>query len=174
MADARIRADRSVAPWIVSAVAAAVLVALLVVYFVVFLPYRRDHPLGGLTGGELDAMAAATVEMNNVGALAGKGENFEKVYAQAEAGAAGKFKKDLLAERSQAKSALSGKGVTEQVTHRALVGPAGSGYVLLMTLAGPRTSVTSLLLAPQQVLVTVVHQGGTWLVSDVQSAGVSQ
>lgn len=165
------------APWLVAAIAGVVLVALLVVYFVVLLPYRRDHPVGGFTTSEVDAMEAATVEMNNVGALAGKG-NFDTNYNRAVAGAAGPFKQDLINERAQAKKNLSGKGVTEQVTHRALIGPVTSGgqsgYVLLLTLAGPQSSVASLLLAPQQVTVTVVRSGGKWLVSDIRSAGLVQ
>lgn len=165
------------APWVTAAVAGAVLVALIIVYFVVLLPYRRDHPVGGFSSAEIDAMEAATVEMNNVGALAGKG-NFEANYSRALAGATGPFKQDLLSERDQAKKNLAGKGVTEQVTHRGLIGPVTSGgqsgYVLLMTLAGPQSSIASLLLAPQQVTVTVVHSGGKWLVSDIRSAGLVQ
>lgn len=165
------------APWVTAAVAGVVLAALLVVYFVVLLPYRRDHPVGGFSTAEIDAMEAATVELNNVGALAGKG-NFDTNYNRALAGATGPFKQDLASERAQAKKNLAGKGVTEQVTHRALIAPvtsAGqSGYVLLMTLAGPQSSVASLLLAPQQVTVTVVRAGGKWLVSDIRSAGVVQ
>lgn len=168
---------RSRAPWVTAAVAGAVLVALLVVYFVVLLPYRRDHPVGGFSTAEIDAMEAATVELNNVGALAGKG-NFDENYNRALDGATGPFKQDLQSEREQAKSNLAGKGVTEQVTHRGLIGPvttAGqTGYVLLMTLAGPQSSVASLLLAPQQVTVTVVRDRGKWLVSDIRSAGLAQ
>jgi hypothetical protein len=167
---------RDWAPWITAAVAGAVLVALLVVYFVVLLPYRADHPAGALTSSELDAMESATVELNNVGALAGKG-NFDVNYNHALAGATGPFKQDLVSERAQAKKALAGKGVTAQVTHRALIGPTDSGpqgYILLMTLAGPSSNIGSLLLAPQQVTVTVVDQNGKWLVSDIRSAGITQ
>jgi hypothetical protein len=167
---------RGWAPWIVAGVAGAVLVALLVVYFVVFLPYRRDHAVGQLSSRELDAMAAATTELDNIGALGGK--NFDQNYDRALAGATGSLKSDLQKERSQAKKALAGNGVQAQVTQRALVGPAqgnggAAGYQLLMNLAGPQTSVTSVLLAPQQVLVTVVQQGNAWLVSDVRSAGIT-
>lgn len=166
---------RGRAPWIVAGVAGAVLVALLVVYFVVFLPYRRDHAVGQLSSRELDAMAAATTELDNIGALGGK--HFDQNYDRALAGATGALKSDLQQERAQAKKALAGNGVQAQVTQRALVGPVQSsgatGYQLLMNLAGPQTSVTSVLLAPQQVLVTVVPRGSTWLVSDVRSAGIT-
>lgn len=167
---------RGVAPWITATIAGAVLVALLVVYFAVLLPYRRDHAVGGFTRAEDDAMAAATVELNNVGALAGKG-NFDANYSHAIAGATGPFKQDLISERDQARKNLAGKGVTAQVTHRGLIGPVNAtgrhGYVLLMTLAGPQSSIGSLLLAPQQVTVTVVNEAGKWLVSDIRSAGIS-
>lgn len=164
------------APWIAAAVAGAVLAALLIVYFVVLLPYRRDHPVGGFTSSEVDAMEAATVELNNVGALAGKGD-FGINYSRALAGATGPFRQDLISERAQAQRNLAGKGVTAQVTHRGLIGPVDTanqhGYVLLMTLAGPQSSIASLLLAPQQVTVTVVNEGGKWLVSDIRSAGIT-
>ena len=170
MADTR----RSVGPWVTAAVAGAVLVALLIVYFVVFLPYRRDHTVGQLSSTELQAMEAATTELNTIGSLGGK--NFAQAYRDALAGATGGFKHDLIQEEKTAKKNLAGNGVTAQVTQRALIGPvqgAGlSGYQLLMNLSSSADSAAGLLLSPQQVTVTIVRQGGKWLVSDVQTAGV--
>lgn len=163
------------APWATAAVAGAILVALLVVYFVVFLPYRRDYAPGQLTASELTAMTAATTELDNVGALGGK--NFDTNYSRAIAGSTGPFRQDLLRERSAAQKNLAGHSATAVVTQRAVVGPVSSGgtsgYQLLMNLSGPQSSITSALLAPQQVSVTVVHQNGKWLVSDIRSVGIT-
>ena len=163
------------APWVTAAIAGAVLVALLVVYFVVFLPYRRDYAPGQLTSAEQAAMTAATTELDNIGALGGK--NFDTNYTRAIAGATGAFKHDLITERSTAKKNLAGRSATAVVTQRALVGPVSgsgtSGYELLMNLSGPQSSIASALLAPQQVNVTIVNQGGKWLVSDIRSVGIT-
>jgi hypothetical protein len=170
----------SKAPWIATAIAGAVLIALVVVYFAVLLPDRRNGTTGasGTTGqfsyAEQAAMTAATTELDNVGSL-GK-SNFTAAFQRALNGATGSFKKDLLADRKQAQKVLRTRGVTAEVTHRALVGPADRttpSYVVLMTFTGSQSSVTSLLLAPQQVAVTVVNKAGKWLVSDVRSVGVT-
>jgi len=169
------RRSRGWAPWLAAAVAGAVLVALLVVYFVVFLPYRRDHSVGGLSSQEQTALQVASTELDNIGALGGK--TFDQDYDRALAGATGPFRSDLLTSRASAKKVLGKSGVRAEVTTRALIGPVRSGghsgYQLLINLSGPTSSIASVLLSPQQLIVTVLNVGGKWLVDDVSTAGIS-
>lgn len=170
-----VRRSRHWAPWVTAAIAGAVLVALLVVYFVVFLPYRRDHTVGGLTRDEQTALQVASTELDNIGALGGK--TFDQDYDRAIAGATGPFKADLVRSRASAKKVLGTSGVRAEVTTRALIGPVRSGghsgYQLLVNLSGPTSSIASVLLSPQQLVVTVLRVGGKWLVDDVATAGIS-
>ena len=165
----------SAAPWLVAAVAGAVLVALLVLYFAVLRPYRSHHPVGEFSSAEKAAIAAGTAEVETLGTMSK--QNFEQNYDSALKGATGAFKKDLIRLRDQAKTNIAGSQITGQVTHTALVGPTQggpAGYVILATFGRSTTSdIASLLQAPQQIALTVVQSGGKWLVSDVRSVGIS-
>jgi cell division septation protein DedD len=183
----------SPASWIVAAVAAVVLVALVVVFFAVLLPYRRDHhgtatshghvvpqagpsgqPLGALTQQETAAMVAAGTEAANQ--LSYTRKTFPADFARALAGATGKLKADIEAQKdtilhtmTQHKFDLSAK-----VQHTALVGPTdrGNGYVVLVTVYGYTSAQLDLPL-PENLSMTMVNEHGTWLASDSSAIGVS-
>lgn len=162
------------APWLVAAVAGAVLVALLVLYFAVLRPYRAHHPVGEFSSAEKAAIAAGTTEVETLGTMSK--QNFEQNYDSALKGATGAFKQDLTRLRDQAKKNIADAAITGQVTHTALAGPTQggpAGYVILATFGRSTSDIAGLLQAPQQIAVTVVQSGGKWLVSDVRSVGIS-
>ena len=80
----------SLAPWIVAAVAGAVFVALLVVYYVVLVPYRKDHTTGQFTSAEKSAVTAASTETANL--LSFRRAQFDADYARALRGTTGSLR----------------------------------------------------------------------------------
>jgi nitrogen fixation protein len=165
----------SYAPWITAAVAGAALLALLLVYFVALRP-DEDDIVGGFTDRERDAMRAASLEAQN--SLSFRRASFEADYQRALSGATGAFASDLKNTKDAAKKALTdGKyDLSAKVTNVALEEPIDSGghhgYVVLVTLNGYQSTAPDL---PKlsQLAVTVEDVNGKWLVSDVESIGVS-
>lgn len=165
----------SLAPWLIAVVAGVVFVALVVVYYAVLLPYRKDHTVGDFSAGENAAVTAAGTETANL--LTYHRATFDADYARAINGTTGALKKDVAAKKADTKSALTtGKfDLTARITHEALVGPAGNGaksYVVLVTINGYK-STTPDVPTQQNLQVTVVKTGGTWLASDVQNVAIS-
>jgi hypothetical protein len=166
----------SAAPWIVAAVAGAVLVALLVTYFVALRPAQGDVA-GDLTATENAAVDAAGAEMANL--LSFRRAHFDADFKRALDGATGALKTDVQNKKDVTKTTMT-KGkfdLVGKVTHKALEGPVGSGkkagYVVLVTVNGYRSTAMSQ--PVQQTLeVTVIRAGGKWLANDVKNIGVDQ
>jgi hypothetical protein len=165
----------SAAPWIVAAVAGAVLVALLVTYFVALRP-AQDDVVGDLTATENAAVDAAGAEMANL--LSFRRAQFDADFQRALSGATGALKSDVNDKKALTKSTMT-KGKFDligKVTHKALEGPVGSGnkagYVVLVTVNGYRSNAMSQPVQ-QTLAVTVVRSGKKWLASQVTNIGVS-
>jgi hypothetical protein len=163
----------SLAPWIVAAVAGAVFVALLVVYYVVLVPYRKDHTAGQFTSAEKSAVTAASTETANL--LSFRRAQFDADYARALRGTTGSLRSDVSAKKAATKSTLvTGKfDLSARITHTALVGPSGkNGYIVLVTVNGYK-STTPAVPTQQNLQVTVQKVKGSWLASDVRNVGIS-
>ncbi|HZC70525.1 MAG TPA: hypothetical protein VE442_07525 [Jatrophihabitans sp.] len=165
----------SAAPWIIAAIAGAVLVALLLVYFLALRP-DEDHINGGFSGPEQDAMRAASVEAQN--ALSFRRASFEADFQRALSGATGAFASDLRRTKSATlKTITNGKfDMSAKVTNVALEDVVNSGghhgYVVLVTMNGFRTTAPDIP-TPSELALTVEDVDGKWLVSDVESVGVT-
>jgi hypothetical protein len=163
------------APWIVSAVAGAVLIATLIVYFVALRP-AEGKVVGALTDQEQAAVNAAAQEATNV--LSYTRAHFATDFQRALDGATGAMRTDLSGKKSAILDSIT-KGkfdLAADVTHKALEGPTGSGkskgYLVLVTLNGYRSTAKDQP-TPSDLEVTVVRSGGKWLVSQITSIGVS-
>lgn len=165
----------STAPWIVSAVAGAVLVAAVVVYFVVLRP-DQDRVVGAFTSTETTAVNAAAQEVTNT--LSYRRAHFEADFQRALAGTTGGMKSDLQGKKSAIQSAMT-KGkfdLSAQVTHKALVGPVSSGkqrgYEVIVTINGYRSTAMDAP-SPNNLDVTVVRSGGKWLLAGITNIGTT-
>ncbi len=130
----------SAAPWIVAAVAGAVLVALLVTYFVALRP-AQDDVVGDLTAAEGAAVDAAGTEMANL--LSFRRAHFDADFQRALAGATGALKSDVQSKKDVTLSTMT-KGkfdLVGAVTHKALEGPVGLGQAEGLRGAGDRQRV---------------------------------
>ena len=160
-------------PWIVAGVAGVVLVALVAVYFFILRP-DEDDVAGALNGQERTVVSVAGTEAANI--LSYRRDHFEQDFQRALAGATGSLKSDLRQEKSATLNTIS-KGkfdMSATVTHSALEGPVSgkNAYTVLVTLNGYRSNAPSQP-TPSQLALTVVNVKGNWLVSDVQSIGIS-
>jgi Mce-associated membrane protein len=170
MADAR-RAPS--APWIVSAVAAAVLIAALIVYFVALRP-DEGRVVGGLSSTERTAVDSAAQEVTNL--LTFSRAHFDADFKRALNGTTGAMRADLQSKRSATLSAMT-KGkfdLTATVTHKALEGPASkaNSYLVLVTVNGFKSTAKDAP-TPSDLEVTVARVKGKWLLSEITNIGVS-
>jgi len=163
------------APWIVSAVAAAVLIATLLVYFLVLRPDEDNVP-GAFTSSETAAMNAAAQEIVNT--LTYTRAHFDADFQRALDGTTGDLRTDVSKNKADTLAAMTqGKfDLSAQVTHKALVGPVSSGkqqgYVVLVTVNGFQSNAKDAP-KPNDLEVTVVKVKGKWLLSGITSFGVT-
>jgi hypothetical protein len=170
MADAR---RTLTAPWIVSAVAGAVLIATLIVYFVALRP-DEDHVTGSLTATEQAAVNAAAQEATNL--LTFSRAHFNADFNRALAGTTGAMRTDLMNQRTNTLKAITdGKfDLTATVTHKALEGPGskGNSYLVLVTVNGYKSTAKDAP-TPSDLEVTVAKTKGKWLVAQITNIGVN-
>jgi hypothetical protein len=162
------------APWIVAAVAGAVLLGLLAVYFFALRPDENDVA-GALSSEERGAMTAAGTEAANV--LSYRRSHFEQDFQRALSGAMGNLASDLRSQKSTTQKTINdGKfDMSATVTHTALEGSITGtphAYTVLVTLNGYR-SVAPNQPTPSQLALTIRQVKGKWLVSDIENIGVS-
>jgi hypothetical protein len=162
-------------PWVVAAIAGVLLVALLAVYFFGVRPDEGKVP-GALTTEERLVMTTAATEAANV--LSYRRDHFEQDFQRALSGATGGLSSDLNSTKTTTQQTMNaGKfDMSATVTHTALEGPVGSGthrgYTVLVTLNGYRSNAPNNP-TPSQLAVTVERVKDRWLVSDIESIGVT-
>ena len=163
------------APWFVAAGAAVALAALIVVFFAVLQP-NRGHAAGSLSDAEKAAVSAAGTEAANV--LSYRRAHFDADFQRALDGATGAMKSDLRAQKANTLAAMN-KGkfdLSAKVDRAALEGrpdkSSGDAYLVLVALEGFQSTQPGFAV-PSHLEVTVQKVHGKWLVSKIESVGVS-
>lgn len=161
------------APWIVSAVAGALLIATLVVYFVALRP-DEDNVAGALNTSEQSAVNAAAQEAINL--LTFSRAHFDADFKRALAGTTGAMRTDLNNQRANTLKAITdGKfDLTATVTHKALEGPGSkaNSYLVLVTINGYKSTAKDAP-TPNDLEVSIAKTKGKWLVGQITNVGVS-
>ncbi len=159
-------------PWIVAGVCGVLLAALFLVYFVFLVPDKRDSAdIGQLTRTEQVAVSAAGTRAVNL--ISFRRAEFDADWKRAVDGTTGSLKTEITAKRAATLSALQ-KGkfdIGATVTHASLEGPTekgAKGYIVLVSVNGYHLDAKAQTV-PQSLEVTVVHQNGQWLASDVEA-----
>jgi hypothetical protein len=176
----------SLAPWITAGVAGVVLIALLLVYLLWLRPDEKDadsahakalQTAGQLTPTESAAMNAAAGEVVNILTLTR--QDFEADYQRALDGATGSLHSDLEDLRDTTlKTMQDGKfDLFGRVTHKALSDSIQSGgktgYVVLVSINGYRSTNPDVPFRQQNLAVTIIRSGDRWLAADVSNIGVT-
>ncbi len=157
-------------------VSAAAMIAAICVYVFVGDGTSAAEANETFTSQEEAAVNAASTEVANLSTF--RRATFDADFQRALNGLTGSVVDDIKRNKATTLKALTdGKfDLSAKVTHTALIGPVDddkvTGYVVLVSLNGIKSTQQNLP-TQQNLRVTVVRKSGKWLVSQVDSIGIS-